>query len=179
MTSRDRVLRAIAHEATDVLPGTLYLDDRLRKALETSRGVGEVCLDYPDDTVRILWETETEIIDETCYRDRFGVLYVRSEGGVMFVDAPLKEPDAALLPGIKLLPDGEEQRIRAARRDNPDKFIYYQFSMTFGERLWAMRGLERYLTDVAEYPRFIHEALDVLLEMHFEALETLLDLNQA
>jgi len=176
MTSRERVLQALSHKTSDLMPSTLYLDDSLREKFAQSSERARKCLAYPDDTVRILWDNVDVELDDQTYLDPFGVLYHRSIGGDQFVDPPLQEPDARLIPRIQLLPEGEEERVLAIRRENPDKFIYYQFSMTTGERLWALRGFERYLMDLVEYPDFIHEALDVLMEMHYEALQRLFKL---
>jgi len=167
MTSRERVLKAIQHRQTDVLPGTLYLDERLKKMSG---------LDYPNDTVRILWEIESEPLPDGGFRDPFGVRWERNAASACFVAPPLREPDAKQIPRLSLLPEGEINRIRSIRAANPDRFIYYQFTMTFGERLWALRGLEQYLADLVEYPDFIHQALDVLLEMHMGAIDVLVTL---
>jgi len=167
MTSRERVLQAIRHKQTDVLPGTLYLDERLKNLSG---------LDYPNDTVRILWEIESEPLPDGGFRDPFGVRWERNAASACFVAPPLREPDAKQIPRLSLLPEGEINRIRSIRAANPDRFIYYQFTMTFGERLWALRGLEQYLADLVEYPDFIHQALDVLLEMHMGAIDVLVTL---
>ena len=176
MTSRERVLQAVSHKTSDLMPSTLYLDDSVRETLAQSSERGRKCLAYPDDTVRILWDNVGVELDDQTYLDPFGVRYHRSISFDQWVDPPMQEPDARLIPRIQLLPEDEEERVLSTRRENPDKFIYYQFSMTFGERLWALRGFERYLMDLVEYPNFIHEALDVLMEMHCEALERLFKL---
>jgi len=174
-TSREYVLDAVSHQTPEVLPATLYLDETLKPRLEERFGY-RPNEQFQNDTIRILWEVEHEIVDDTTFYDPFGVRWVRSESAYFFEDPPLAEPDVSAVPRIKLLPDTEPQRILKIRKDNPDKFIYYQFSMTFGERLWALRGMEQYLTDLAWHEEFVHEALDLLLEMHFEALDVLFDL---
>jgi uroporphyrinogen decarboxylase len=167
MTSRELVLKAISHEKPDTIPATLYVDDKFRTLC------GEGIL---NDTIRILWEIEKEKIDSHGFLDPFGVRWERNRASACFTDPLLKEPDAKQIPCIKLLPEGEERRILNIRSVNPDKFIFYQFTMTFGERLWALRGLEQYMVDLVENPSFIHESLDILLDMHLEALKTLVRL---
>jgi uroporphyrinogen decarboxylase len=88
----------------------------------------------------------------------------------------LLKADVSLIPRIQLLEPADVENIVTVRRANPDKFIFFQFTMTFGERLWALRGMENYLIDLVEHPEFIHTALDILMEMHLEAMETLLQL---
>lgn len=176
MTSKERVLCAIGHEEPDRLPTTLYLDPDLKaRLMDEPEGRSALSL-IEDDTLRILWELEAEIIDQTSFRDPFGVLWKRAGTAYFHRDPPMRTPDVHKMPRIRLLPAGEEERIRQLRRENPEKFIYYQLSLTFGERLWALRGFEQYLADLVENPTFVHKALDVLLEMHLEAIEALIRL---
>jgi len=172
-SSRERVLSAIDHRQPDRVPATLYIEPALRQRLERETDVLDGC---EDDTVRILWEVVAEDIDEQNFRDPFGVRWIRSEGAYFYKNPPLDQPDAARIPRIRLLPEGERERIISLRRANPDKFIYYQFTMTYGERLWTLRGMEDYLMDMISEPDFIHAALDILLELHLEAVDELIGL---
>ena len=167
MTSRLRVQKAVSHEVTDSIPSTLYLDKGLEDRVKSP---------FPNDTIRILWEIEARQCAEGGFIDPFGVRWESNNASSCFVDPPMADPDVRQIPRIRLLPDGEVDRIRSIRAQNPDAFIYYQFTMTFGERLWALRGFENYLVDLIENPIFVHEALDILLEMHMKALDTILTL---
>jgi uroporphyrinogen decarboxylase len=175
VTSRDLVLQAIAHESPVRIPATLYIDADLKSRLLRERGY-DVDRQFVNDTVRVLWEVESKRIDADYFTDPFGCTWRDHDGGYMFVNPPMSEPNVADVPRIALFPACEKQRVLDARAANPDAFIYYQFTMTFGERLWALRGMENYLMDLASEPKFIHGALDVLLEMHMEALEELFTL---
>jgi uroporphyrinogen decarboxylase len=173
LTSRERVLAAIRHEVPDLVPATIYIDQNLRTRLLNDPAGRTVLSHFEDDTIRILWEVESVCVDETTFRDRFGVLWKRTGSAYFHQDPPLSEPDASRIPRIQLLPEGEVKRIQDIRAQNPDKFIYYQFTLTFSERLWALRGFEQYLMDLADQPQFVHDALDILLQMHQEALDVL------
>jgi uroporphyrinogen decarboxylase len=174
-TSREKVLDAIYHRVTDALPATLYLDEALQTKLAETCGY-RARDRFTNDTVRILWNVEHTIVNEKEFRDPFGVRWIRSNGGYFFEDPLLPEPNVSLIPRIKLIEEADRENILNIRRANPDKFIFYQFTMTFGERLWALRGMENYLMDLVDHPDFIHNALDVLLEMHLKALDTLVQL---
>lgn len=179
MTSRQRVLTAVAHRSPDRIPCTLYVDDDLKARLKR-QGCEDLLSEiagFESDTVRILWDFEHTRIDDRNMIDPFGVRWARGDvNAYFFEDPPMHEPDASQLPRIALLPATEAQRIRDIRARNPDKFIYYQFTMTFGERMWAMRGFNQYLMDLLDEPRFIHEALDLLMQMHFDAIDDLVRL---
>ena len=176
MISRTLVLDAIAHHTCDRIPSTLYLDDPIWRRLEQLHPHTAALAKKQNDTIRILWDINSQKVDDNSFIDPFGVRWIRSHASYQFVDPPLSRPDIKQIPEIPLLTEDDVEKIRTIRRHNHDKFIYYQFTMTFGERLWALRGLEQYLVDLVERPRFVHEALDLLLEMHLKALEVLVTL---
>ncbi len=127
-----------------------------------------------DHVLKTIGHKRPEVLPATLYlddilrqkiKDRFG-LHIVNQFENDTIRILLKEPDASKIPRISLLP--KKDRILKIRKENPDKFIYYQFTMTFGERLWALRGMEQYLTDLVLNQTFIHKALDLLLEMHLE-----------
>ena len=176
MTSRELALEAVAHRAPARLPWTLYLAAPLAAKLEAEWGPRSGWPCPADDIIRILWEVQHEDVSPTLFRDRFGGDWQREEGGYVFINPMLTEPDASRIPRIELLPQEDVDRILETRRREPDRFIFYQFTGTFGERLWSLRGLDRTLMDYLLEPDFVHKALDVLLEMHMRALDTLLEL---
>jgi uroporphyrinogen decarboxylase len=176
MTSRELALRAIGHSEPERIPFTLYLAQPLQEKLEERLGPRNTWFCPRDDLIRVLWEVEVNDITPSGFADLFGCQWLREEGGYVFVNPPLKEPIASQVPRIELLPAADIQRILEARRSRPDAFIFYQFTACFGERLWCLRGLERTLMDYLLEPAFVHAALDILLEMHMNALDTLLAL---
>ena len=88
----------------------------------------------------------------------------------------MKDPDVERIPQIDLVTQADIDRIAAARKLRPDAFIFYQFTTCLGERLWVLRGLEQILMDYLLEPRFAHAALDLLLQMHMDALDKILPL---
>jgi uroporphyrinogen decarboxylase len=175
-TSRDLAYQAIGHKQPERLPMTLYLDPHVEKKLTAVWG--HRCL-WPvpeDDIIRILWPLEDHDVSDSGFRDRFGCEWKREEGSCMFVNPPLLEPDASKIPRISLITEKDIAMIRSVRACNPEKFIFYQFTSTFGERLWCLRGLEQTLMDYILEPDFVHHALDDLLETHLSALEKILPL---
>lgn len=176
LTSRELALTALRHQPPPRIPWTLYLAPPLEKRLAELWGPREVWPCPSDDIIRLLWPVEWRDMTAQGFYDMFGCEYRYEHGGYMCVNPPLLEPDAKKIPQIDLVPQSEIDRIIATRQANPDSFIFYQFSMTFGERLWALRGLEQILMDYLLHRDFVHEALDILMEMHFKALDKILDL---
>jgi uroporphyrinogen decarboxylase len=173
MTSRELAFEALAHRAPPRLPWTLYVAAPLAGKLCALWGPRERWPVPRDDLIRILWDVEVEKLSPALFRDRFGCDWIREQGGYVFTNPPLKEPDARKVPRIQLLPDEDVARVLEARKRRPDAFIFYQFTSCFGERLWNLRGMDQTMMDYLSEKAFVHEALDLLLEMHFEALETL------
>jgi uroporphyrinogen decarboxylase len=176
MTARALALEALAHRVPPRIPWTLYVAKPLAAKLEKLWGARENWPCPADDLVRILWDVETEEVGPALFRDRFGCEWKREPGGYVFVNPPLTEPDARLIPRIELITDDDVRLICTTRQRHPDRFIFYQFTATLGERLWNLRGMEQTLMDYLSEPNFVHAALDLLLELHLTALEKLLPL---
>ena len=175
-TQKEWVMEAIRHRDPARIPYTIYVEDGLAQRLDTHFGGRGGWWRYDNCTVRVLWPLEYRQLGEGSYLDPFGVKWLRSGGADCFVDPPVREPDPRQIPEIDLLPTEEIERTRHICEENANRFVFYQFTMTFGERLWCLRGLETYLMDLALHPEFVHDALDVLLEMHMRALDALLTL---
>jgi uroporphyrinogen decarboxylase len=175
-TSQQLSFEAIGHKQPERIPWTLYLAGPLEKKLINIWGERKNWPCPADDIIRILWPIEYHDVTAEGFRDMFGCKWKNEHGGYTFVDPPLREPDAKKIPVIDLVTQTETDRALEARKNNPQSFIFYQFTMTFGERLWALRGLENALMDYMVEKSFVHEALDILLEMHHKALDRLLAL---
>jgi uroporphyrinogen decarboxylase len=175
-TSRDLVLEAINHHEPNRIPFTLYVAKPLYNKLLKMWGPREQWPCPADDTIRILWPVEVVDISPVIFKDRFGCQWQREHGGYVFINPPLKKPDVGKIPRIELVSQSDIELIVETRKLHPDQFIYYQFSGTFGERLWCLRGLEQTLMDYLLEPDFVHKALDILMEMHFEAMDKILSL---
>lgn len=176
MTSCDFVLMAVSHREPPRIPFTLYVAPPLYERLVQYWGPRNCWPCPPDDTIRILWEVEDHDATQSGFKDRFNCEWQREQGGYVFVNPPLTEPNASQIPRIDLVQESDAKRIIAARKARPDAFIFYQFTACFGERLWNLRGMEQTLMDYLLAPDFVHTALDLLLEMHMRALDKLLPL---
>ncbi|MBI4027555.1 MAG: hypothetical protein HY360_21390 [Verrucomicrobia bacterium] len=176
MTSRELAFEALAHRNPRRIPWTLHVAKPLAKKLEKLWGARDHWPCPGDDLVRILWDVEVSDVSASGFKDRFGCEWRREHGGYVFVNPPLAETDAALIPRVELITDADLQLILDTRRRHPDQFIFYQFTATLGERLWNLRGMENTMMDYLAEPGFVHAALDLLLEMHFRALDKILPL---
>jgi uroporphyrinogen decarboxylase len=46
----------------------------------------------------------------------------------------------------------------------PDRFRVFPIGFSLYERAWTLRGLERFMMDLAEYPDFVHKLLDCIAD---------------
>ncbi len=173
MKSKQLVFDAVNHRQPERLPWTLYLAKPLYDQLVQLWGNRQQWSCPSDDTVRIIWPVE-HLFDSKrpdCFIDRFNCRWQREEGGYIFIEPPLSLPDVGMVPRINLITDDDVNLINKTRQLNPEAFIYYQFTTTFGEWLWVLRGMEQTLIDYLAEPEFVHNALDILMEMHMTALD--------
>ena len=176
MNSRELALEALAHREPPRLPWTLYLAKPLYRKIEAIWGPRSQWPCPGDDLIRILWDVEITDVSPEIFRDLFGCDWQREAGAYVFVNPLLKEPDVKLIPRIDLVRPCDVELILKTRKERPDAFIFYQFTACFGERLWVLRGLENIMMDYLTERSFVHEALEILLEMHMTALDKLLKL---
>ena len=175
-TSRELAYQSLRHMQPERLPFTLYLDAVVEKKLTAVWGARTSWPIPEDDIIRILWPVEDHDISESGFRDRFNCEWKKEEGAYTFVNPPLTEPDSTRIPRVSLITDEDVALILRTCAKNPDKFIFYQFTAAFGERLWCLRGLEQTLMDYLLEPDFVHCSLDILMEAHLTALEKILPL---
>ncbi|MBN2210052.1 MAG: hypothetical protein JW709_01535 [Sedimentisphaerales bacterium] len=168
--------QAINHISPVRLPWTLYLTDTLERQLINRWGQRQQWPCPADDVVKIVWPLEFSEVSESGFTDMFGCRWHSEHGGFNF-DKPLfDELDAKHISTLELIRDEDIERILRTRREHPDKFIFYQLTITFGERLWTLFGMENMLMAYLTEPLFVHAALDKLLEMHLTALDRLMAL---
>ncbi len=175
-TSKQRTLTAINHQQPDKIPFTLYVEDFYKNILEKEIGPRNSWNCPKDDIIRLLWPIDYRKTKQGC-TDMFGCQWKwHDQGGYIMGQPMLAEPDVKKIPFIDLVPQTEIDRIMQTRKNNPDKFIFYQFTSSFGERLWSLRGLEQTYMDYVLNPEFVAGALDSLMEMHMAALDKVLKL---
>ena len=176
ITSAELCRQAIGHTAPPRLPWTLYLTDEIEGRLIERWGPRKAWPCPEDDVVKIVWPLEFTDVSDEGFTDMFGCRWHGEHGGSHFGPALLPELDAKIMPSVELIRDWDVERIQRTRAEHPDKFIFYQLTITFGERLWTLYGMENILVAYLAEPAFIHAALDRLLEMHLVALDRLLAL---
>ena len=179
MTPRETVLAAIRHEPTDVIPYILSIDPEIWAKLDAHYGGRDR---FPPHETFIAsrgvdWQGPNahDGMPPGHSRDIFGVEWV--QGNIFHIVEPvLKDPSLEGYEFPELIADDEAADIAQWCDDNSARFRVFQFGLVFFERAWALRGMENILMDMVEHPEFVHDLLDQLMGLHFEALDKILHL---
>jgi uroporphyrinogen decarboxylase len=207
MKPRERVLAAVAHESPDRCPMQISFTPEFAARLKKEMGLAESDLHNPHgggNTYRIERELGEDMLltsigwANSYYRDEYaktGMTYVEDWGitwkSVAYdtpfgrghytemVGHPLaddsafdtyKPPDASR-PGLC----AEAERI--IREFKKDYWIIGVMVTTIFETAWALRGLERTLTDLIENPELADRLLDIPYSYHLEAARRLTEMG--
>lgn len=160
MTYRDRVIKSLKHEKTDLIPYHLDLTDEVYARLA----------DYFHDpdfygkTGSHLAQERNEsftILSPTRFRDMFGVAWNREQEGDFGIvhDYPLKDPEF----GAYIFPQPDEKLIREKcerLQKQRDKFRMYIIGFSLFERAWTLRSMPELLMDFMINKEFAHALLD-------------------
>ena len=174
MTPKERVRRALAHQETDFCPYELWVGGEVRERLVALTGdssfdqglvqhLASVGTGYPETNERV---------DERHYTDAFGVIWEDSFPGEigMVRDPILKEPT---LRGYEFPParDPGLEKLGEQIARHPDLYLSWGIGFSLYERAWTLRGIENFLLDMVEHPRFADELLDRICELNLALIE--------
>jgi len=172
MTPRERVLMAMAHHETDIVPYLIPIDPDPAARLDEHYGSNEWRSRVTNHigTCGVDWAGDR--VEGDTYTDLFGTTWL--QGNIFHtVDVPLKEPTLTGYELPELLGEEELERNRAWAEAHADLFKVANMGLMFFERAWALRGMENLLMDFVDQPKFIEELFDRLMEMHFSLVEKL------
>ncbi len=181
MTRRERVLAAIRHEETDLVPWNLMwvpaIGDRLAAHYGTDDlddAVGNHIFLVAAGSLKPLYADPAEF--GPTIMDDFSVIWetsLRDRGHV--VEYPLTEPT---LEGYRF-PDPDEpwryEGVAEAVEAHRDMLVA-SVAGDLWERATFMRPLGELLVDLYESPRFVHELLDGICDYDLRVLERLVEL---
>ncbi len=167
MTKREVVRCALEFEAPPYVPWEMGFTKEAAEKLEAHFGPGKlgVALDNHFLGLGNAVGCFTEI-GRDLYQDVFGVVWDRS------VDKDIGNVRGQVLPEPTLkgydFPDPRDPRaigdIPGAIAQRPDCFRVFSIGFSLYERAWTLRGLEQFMMDFHDHPRFAHELLEAIGE---------------
>jgi len=172
MTRKERVIAAMNHQETDIVP---YQMDCLSAAerklknwfgdVDLSEKIGNHIAVFEPSYYSIF---KTEDIEKNKFKDAFGAVWELkpNEDIGTVISNPLKEPT---LKGYEF-PDPvkvmELEGIPSFIEMNRDRFIIGAIGFSLYERAWILRGIEPVLIDFLENPLFIEELFDRIIDFN-------------
>ena len=174
MTNRERVIQAILHKETSIIPYTVDMYAEVREKLKTY---------YSDPNFyrklrNHLTFTGTAgfplegLLGGDIWRDHFGVRWDKSrDKGVGVVMEPLiceESLESFAFPD----PDdpklyGQVEKVIAEKRDN---FIIASVPMGYFERAWSLYGIENLLCDMVGNPGFVERLMERILDYNLKLI---------
>jgi uroporphyrinogen decarboxylase len=180
MTNRDRIINAILHRQTDIIPYNINFTqqayDKVSKYLNDNefgdKLNNHISTVYYDGRPKEISSRSGYFIDD------FGVTWNRNgaDKDIGVVDGyVLKEAsmDGYSFPQVdeKDLKMKLEKLISAS--DN--NFKLFDFGFTVFERAWSLRGMENILVDMIEEPDFVNQLLDAIVDYNLKIINLALE----
>ena len=178
MTPRERILRAIQFQETDIVPYHVTFTHGARANLA----------DFYGDS-----DFESRIGNHIAYLYRGGEGvwtevkpgYIRDAWGVVWnrtVDKDIGCVESFILPRPSLddwaPPKLDPERLSGIFRERaaaePDRLRVVSLGFSLFERAWTLRGMEQILVDMIESPGFVHELFDRITEHNLAFIDVAL-----
>jgi uroporphyrinogen decarboxylase len=172
MTEKDRVIAALAHEETDLVPYQMDCLSAAEKKLreyfgdkDLSDAIGNHIAMFEPSYYSLF---KVEDVGPRRFRDAFGAVWELKPGEDIgtVIEPPLNEPTLkgyAFPDPARVMELGD---VPAFIEKNKNKFIVGALGFSFYERAWILRGIEPILTDFLANPSFVEELFDAILEFN-------------
>lgn len=171
MTPRERVLKALNHENTDILPYQLDLTNEVHERL----------VKYYDDqdffskTGSHLAQERNEsftVLSDKQFKDMYGVVWNREQQGDFGIVKDYILTDAEFGDYVFPAPDEKLIREKCERlQSQRDKFRMYIIGFSLFERAWTLRSMPELLIDFMVNKEFAHELLDGIVEYNMAVVD--------
>jgi len=174
MNQKERVISAIAHKKTDIIPYQLDLTQGSFHTL--SEHYGNDCFLYSYVGNHLIREKNKNhtFIDKKTFVDIFGVTWrLDQEGGDIgnVKGCIFTQPDIKLFdfpePNAELI----KRKCESMINEHPDVFKIYEIGFSLFERAWTLRGMENLLMDFILEEDFTNDLLDRILEYNLKVID--------
>lgn len=179
MTKRERMLNAIQHKDTGIVPYNIELTSEEEEKVCSYLGIlKEQYFDWiGNHAEKVGYNIGGSYIKPGYFKDEYGVVWNRSglDKDIGIVDEVLikeydlssfkfPEPDVAEIEKatLKLLNNGR------------DSFKFGKIGLAYYERAWSLRGMQDLLMDFMLEPEFVEELFEKILEYNMKVIDTAL-----
>ena len=172
MTKRERVIAALEHRESDMIPYnmtfTVPMAEKMAAYLKDDNFQQRLNNHFCSFTMWNFTEVETNI-----YRDEAGVLWDKSK------DRDIGVVCNRLIPSIEdrtyTLPDLDREHVQTGldwlKENKGDRFCLFDIGFTLYERSWTLCGAENVLMYMITNPEALHELFDEIARYLHDALD--------
>ena len=180
MTKRERVINALNHKDTDIVPYDFGFTIQSFKRMVKYTGDPNFGYDMGQHISAYQywgWPTE-KVVGTELFEDEFGVVWDRS--GV--------DKDIGIIPVPLILdlndhnykiPPVNEQRLRKEMQDlvasKADRFVFAGIGFSMFERAWSLCGMENLLVYMLTNPKELDELLNDIVEHNLRVIDIMLE----
>lgn len=174
MNKRDRVLKAINHQITDIIPYQLDLTQGVHEKLSAYFGDQDFLYTMVGNHLVREKNKNHQPIDDLTYQDLFGVTWHKEQAGgdigiiknyimmePQITPYSFPEPDTGLI----------QSKCERIIKDHDDLFKIYEIGFSLYERAWTLRGMDNLLMDFLLNEGFVNELLDRILEYNLGVID--------
>ncbi len=180
MNRRDRVLQAIRHQETDILPYQVSLTQQARDRLTRYSGDPTYIDHIGNHISAVYYDGYLQEIEhrQGYWQDHFGVVWNRNGA-----DKDIGAVEGTVLSAPSLagysFPVLDEARLRqeyeTAVAQRGDRCLLGEIGFTLFERAWTLRGMENLLTEMVTDPGFVHVLMDAICEHDLRVVDIALE----
>lgn len=180
MTKRERVIKALNHEATEIVPFHADFTQQAYDNMVAFTGKKDFINDYDLHlNYKQYWGWPTELPDKKeHFQDEFGVIWNRSGA-----DKDIGVVENYMIKDLDnydyVFPPINEKRLRAefeelmANKDDRFTFIGIGFSMF--ERSWSLMGMQEVLMAMVLQPEKLHQLYDDICDYNLKVIDIALE----
>ena len=177
MTRCERVIAAVNHQDTDIVPYSIGFTREERAKVAAYLGDDHFMEKIGNHITGAYFGATTTEVRPGYFADEFGVVWNRTvDKDIGVVDAlHFEEPDMSLYT----FPEVDEAAIRRGIEgmlaSKGDAFGFAEIGFSMFERAWTLRGMENLLIDMIEEPEFVDALLDAVLAYNLKVMDIALE----
>lgn len=180
MTRRERVIQALNHNNTDIIPYNINFTQQEKEKVATFLG---------DENFKEKIGNHMDMCAFNCFmeerpseepgrpgyfRDEFGVMWNRNgaDKDIGVIDEiVIKDPDIGLYRFPEVKKELLHKQFQQLSNNGKDTFKLGGIGFCMYERAWTLRGIENFLMDMITEPDFANELLDAICEYNLQIID--------
>ena len=180
MTRRERVIQALGHRNTDIIPYNIGFTQQEKD--KVAAYIGDENFTEKIGNHMEMYAFNGFLNEEACeepdnpgyFRDEFGVRWNRNgvDKDIGVIDnLVIKEPDMRLYRFPEINRNLFDKQFQKLVNSQKDTFKMGGIGFSMYERAWTLRGIENFLMDMLQEPDFANALLDAICEFNLQIID--------